>query len=549
MGRVFFLFLFITMLASFNGWCQSYYWVGFSDKNNNPLSLSNPGAFLSERALERRLRQNIAVDSLDLPVNPGYISQVLGEGVTFIHSSKWLNGITVRTDLDSFSDEVIQLPFVKEVQLTKRSFSNKSTRSKFIDQELKNGEVAFDSMQYGESVHQVHQLNLQYLHNNGFMGQGMHIAVLDAGFYRADTLAAFNALWEQGRVLGTYDFVDGDEFIFDGHFHGMSVLSAMAGNVPGKLLGTAPEASYWLFRSEDEYSEFLIEEYNWLAAAEFADSAGVDIINSSLGYFTFDDPEMNHTYASMDGNTTPVTRGANIAVTRGMLVVSSAGNEGRATDSWKYIIAPSDGDNVIGVGAVNKEGIPAPFTSYGPASDGDVKPNVAAVGWNTIIQRSDGSIGTGNGTSFSSPVIAGAVACLWQANRNIAALQIKKAIEMSAHLFLTPDSLIGYGIPDFKLADRLIKETAIEPSRKQGTWGVYPNPASNYIVLQKRVNAVFGKVMLTFYSLDGKLIHMEERNDAAKIVLQNLQMLPPGLLLLQITSGDVSEVVKIYKSH
>ncbi len=549
MSRFFILIFVTSILASLNGWCQSYYWVGFTDKNNSPWSLSNPAEYLSQRAIERRENQNIAIDSLDLPVNPSYIGQVLRSGVSLVHSSKWLNGITIRTDISTFAEEAEQLPFIREVQLTKRNGGQKSIYSKLVVPDFKSGIVVIDSLLYGESSHQVFQINAHYLHNQGYKGEGMHVAVLDAGFYGVDQFVAFDSLRAEGRILGTRDFVEGDHYVYDGHFHGMSVLSAMAGNVPGQLIGTAPKASYWLLRSEDELSEFLIEEDNWIAAAEFADSAGVDVINSSLGYSTFDDPEMNHSYADMDGQTTRVTRGANVAASRGMLVVSSAGNEGRPTNPWKYIIAPSDGDNVLAVGAVNKEGVPAPFTSYGPAYDGDVKPNVAAVGWNTILQRSNGEIGTGNGTSYSSPVMAGAATVLWQANLHATAGQIKSAIEQSAHLFLDPDSLLGYGIPDMKRADRLLEAEVPEKEDIPSVWRVYPNPVSDYIILQKNVSTAFKEVTLSFYTLDGKLVYLKEVPDASKIILTNLYRLPPGLLLLQIRSGDETEVVKINKSR
>jgi serine protease AprX len=546
MMRIVILVIIAYLLTSADVLSQSYYWVGFTDKANSPWALSNPGEYLSQRALERRKNQSIPVDSLDLPVNPEYINQILQRGATLVHSSKWLNGITVKTQDANFSERILSLPFVKEVQLTKRAFSLKSAVNKFEEPFVHGGNLEIDTMLYGLSVHQVGQLNGQFLHNQNFKGQGMQIAVLDAGFYRVDHFPAFDSLWMNGQILGTRDFVGGNH-VFEGHFHGMSVLSTMGGNIPGQLIGSAPKASYWLIRSEDVNSEFLIEEDNWVAAAEFADSAGVDIINSSLGYFRFDDSEMNHTYADMDGNTTRVTRGANIAASRGMLVFSSAGNEGRENNSWKYIIAPSDGDNVIAVGAVNKDGIPAPFSSYGPASDGDVKPNVTAIGWNTIMQRSNGTIGAGNGTSFSSPVMAGAAACLWQANPQATAFQIKKAIEQSAHLYLNPDSVMGYGIPDLKFADKILKSGMPERWITDAIWLVYPNPAHDYLVLQKRTGNFNGKVQIAFYTLEGKLIQKEEKPDAAKIVLQNLHWLPRGLLILQIISGDMAETVKIRK--
>lgn len=548
MKRLKFLIISFFALACLPLWGQSYFWVGFTDKEDTPYSFSFPEDYLSERALLRREKQNIAIDSLDLPPNPDYIQQVINLDATLIHSSKWLNGLTVFTKNDSFQVQAARLPFVREVVLTRPGSVRKSSVDKFADPGSPLDVLEIDTTLYGTSVFQVGQLNGQFLHNQDFRGQGMHIAVLDAGFYNANQYSAFDSLWFNNQVLGVKDFVDKDFDVFEMHYHGMSVLSIMGGNEPGKLIGTAPKASYWLLRSEDIGSEYLIEEDNWVVAAEYADSVGADIINSSLGYFKFDDPTMNHTYADMDGKTTRVTRAANIAASRGMLVFASAGNEGNDI-GWKYIIAPSDGDNVIGVGAVNSDGVPAPFTSHGPASDGDVKPNVSAVGWNTTVQHSNGVIGTGNGTSYSSPVIAGAAACLWQANPEATAGQVKSAIEQSANLYNHPDSLLGYGIPDMKLADQILKTSLLERWDDGGDWLVYPNPVNDYLVLQKKTNVVADEIELAFYTLDGRLIRKNIKSDASKIMLTDLSSIAPGMLILQIISGDAVQAVKIYKSY
>lgn len=357
MRVTFFLVILVVLLGALPAKAQNYYWVAFSDKASTPCSLAFPEEYLSGKALARRLKQDIAIDSLDLPVSPVYIQQVTQLGATLVYTSKWLNGITVKVSNPGFPDEVALLPFVKEVQLTKRSTQTKSVVNKFAEPEISENSLEIDTLVYGYSSHQVGQLNGQFLHNQNFKGQGMTIAVLDAGFYSVDRFSAFDSLWMNGQITGIKNFIkeDTETGFFDGHYHGMSVLSIMGGNVPGELVGTAPKASYWLIRSEDHLTEFLMEEDSWVAAAEFADSVGADIINSSLGYFTFDDPAMNHSYADMDGNTTRVARGANIAASRGMLVFSSAGNEGRESTPWKFIITPSDGDSVIAVGAVNKE--------------------------------------------------------------------------------------------------------------------------------------------------------------------------------------------------
>lgn len=543
-SKFYIAFAVFTMFLSFHSKAQDYYWVAFTDKNNTEYSLSVPEDYLSERAIQRRDRQNIAIDSLDLPVNSNYISEVLNLGVDFIHSSKWLNGITVKVDIDSFETKVLQLPFVKEVQRTKTG-ATKSAVNKFNEWESTDYEP-IDSALYGPSVYQTGIMNGQFLHNQNYKGQGMQIAVLDGGFLNADKYPAFYTLWANDQILGTKDFVDPSVDFFSTHYHGMSVLSCMGGTVQGELVGTATKAFYWLIRSEDVDTEYLIEEDNWVAAAEYADSVGADVINSSLGYYEFDDPAMNHTYADMDGHTTRVAQGANIAVSRGILVFNSAGNEGNK--NWKYIISPADGDSVFAVGAVNKDSIPAYFTSYGPASDGDIKPNGTAIGWNTYLQSSNGLLGYSNGTSFSSPVMAGMGACLWQSVPEARVWEVREAIEKSAHLYANPDSLMGYGIPDFKLAWKYLDEiVSVRTKANEKKWLVFPNPAENYVILERITGNQIGKVEIDVYTVDGKLLKKWEKPGANQIVLNEIQTLPAGLLILKISSGNESEIAKLSK--
>ena len=522
---------------------QEYYWVGFSYKNQTSYSFDEPEKYLSERAIQRRIRQNIPIDSLDLPVNSTYIQQVADLGAELVHASKWLNGITVKSEIDSFSTKVLQLPFVKEVQLTKPDITTKSAFNKFNETEG-NGYLV-DTARYGPSAYQLELMNGQYLHNQNYLGQGMQIAVLDVGFYNADIYSAFDSLWANNQILGTKDFVDPNVNVFRSHYHGMSVLSCMGGNVPGKLIGTAPKASYLLLRTEDNNSEYLIEEDNWVAAAEFADSVGCDVINSSLGYTTFFDSAMDHTYADMDGNTTRVTQGANIAFTKGMLVFTSAGNEGQK--QWKHIVAPSDGDNVIAVGAVNRDSVPAPFTSVGPASDGDVKPNVAGVGWNTYLTNSSGELGYLNGTSFSSPVMAGMAACLWQANPEATAAEMKTVLEMSSHQYNSPDSILGYGIPDMNKAITIMTNLLVEINKQEKKWVAYPNPVTETLFLLTDQSKPEGDIRINIFSIDGKLLHREIKPWSQRIELQNFNSLPSGILLLKVESKGEVETIKISK--
>lgn len=528
-----FVFNFILILAST---AQNYYWIGFTDKNNTSYSLSNPQAYLSDKALERRTKQNIAIDSLDLPVNQSYIDSVLTLGISLVHTSKWLNGMTVKADSTDLADRLSAWSFVKYVQLSKPDQSTKSAHNKF------ENEMPIDTAVYEASVYQVGMLNGQFLHEKNFRGDGMLIAVIDAGFYKANDLPAFDSLWADNRILGTRDFVEPGSDIWTTNYHGMSVLSCMGGNVPGQLIGTAPDASYWLLRSEDNASEFIVEEDNWAVAAEFADSVGVDVINSSLGYYTFDDPLTDHSYADMDGKTTRVTQAANIAASRGMLVFTSAGNE--RDNSWQRIIAPSDGELVIGVGAVDKDLNPAYFTSAGPAASGAVKPNVSAMGYRTIAQFSSGTIGQVSGTSFSSPVMAGIGASLWQMFPEKTAVEIKEAIEMSASQYNSPDSLVGYGIPDMKIAAELLGYQNTETISTSSNWKIYPNPVKNQISILP-CSASAEDLQIDLYSLQGRLLKSWAKNAASKISISDLPDLTTGMYVLRIKGKSTSESFKL----
>ncbi|WP_423126590.1 S8 family serine peptidase [Gaoshiqia sp. Z1-71] len=518
---------------------MDYYWVGFKDKAGTSYSVARPDEFLSRRAIFRREKQHIPVDQSDLPVSPVYLDGLRNVGATIVHCSKWLNGATIKAD-PAVANAVSGLNYIREIQLSRPGMIAKSAHDKFAREKVT---ASIDTSYYGYSVHQIGQLNGQFLHNNGFQGQGIWIALLDAGYYRADQYAVFGSLWADGRLLRTRDFVSPGSNVFAEHYHGMSVLSVMAGNLPGVLIGSAPKASYLLFRTEDVGSEYLIEEDHWVAAAEYADSLGVDVINSSLGYTRFDDAAMDHTYPDMDGRTTRVTRGANMAARKGMLVVTSAGNEGNSF--WNFIGAPADGDLVIGVGAVNSQGLKAPFSSFGPASDGDVKPNVAAMGQGTTIQLSNGYIGYGNGTSFSAPVLAGMAACLWQANPEARAADVKLAIEQSASQYHSPDERLGYGIPDFQLADELLKK---QNSSGRDEWTAAPNPLQTHVWLYRRDGAPDDEITVRLFRPNGSLVYEAQFPPANPIYIPNLTNLPAGLYVADICCNNQSARLKLIKS-
>ncbi|MFI5219677.1 MAG: S8 family serine peptidase, partial [Bacteroidia bacterium] len=378
MKKIFTLLLTFLSLQIF---AQDKYVVRLANKNNSPFSFSNPSAYLSSRAIQRRTNQNIPIDSADLPVNPAYISGISGTGAAILGRTKWLNAVIIQTSSSSVLNAISNLPYVVNVNnVGRHAGGNNIPYNKFSNELLRTDEMyngnanRTASFDYGPSLNQIQMIGGDLMHDNGFTGTGIHIAVIDAGFENADNMDAFDSLFANNQVLGTRDFVDNETNVYDNSSHGSMVLSIIGGNWPGNIVGTAPHAKFWLLRSEDAATEYLIEEYNWAEAAEFADSVGADVINSSLGYTEFDDPAHNHTYNDMDGNTAPSTRAADFAAKKGMIVCNSAGNSGN--DPWNFIGAPADADSILAIGAVDDLENYASFSSNGPTSDGRVKPDV-----------------------------------------------------------------------------------------------------------------------------------------------------------------------------
>lgn len=541
------ILIIVFFLVQITGFAQDlpngYYWVQFKDKNGTPFQVSRPEAFLSQRAIDRRNRQHIAIDETDLPVSPDYLDSLSRKGFQVLHCSKWLNGATIFVPDSIQATKLSNLPFVSSYQFTKPANISKSARLKFNESEISDIPLA----DYGNASNQLIQLNGQYLHNLGFRGKGIQIAVLDAGFFHADRITAFDSLWSSEQILGIRDFVDPKADFYEQNYHGMSVLSCMGGNLPGQFIGTAPDASYYLIRTEDAASEYLIEEDNWVAGAELADSLGADVINSSLGYSEFNDSLMNHTYADLDGNTTRVTLGANMAFQKGILVFCSAGNEG--SESWGKIVSPSDGEDVIGVAAVDKNGIRAGFSSLGPAYGGAIKPNVAAQGSSSFLVTSKEVLGYSSGTSFSSPVLAGMGACLVQANPWANVKQIKAAIEQSASQVSSPDSLLGYGIPDFEKADKYLKMNNVSVLKTNGSFSVSPNPFQDVLYVRNLHPENSKDGLIAIYNLSGTKIHESMFDTTIPFLRINLTDLPDGFLILKVESGDKKEVIKLIKTN
>ena len=536
------VFIFLSIIIFFQVNAQvapNKYRIFLTDKNNNSYSISNPEQFLSEKAINRRINQDIEITENDLPVSDFYIDSLKSFGLIILNKSKWMNSVVVFSTDQELIDTLDNIGFIKSV--------HKIDLMPTIDFSLVNKIKSPDSenvLNYGESGVQISMLSGQVLHQHNFQGQGITIAVIDAGFYNVDILPAFDSLFYNNQIVGTFDFVNRNTEIYSDHSHGMKVLSIIGGNLPGKLIGTAPKANFLLLRSEDADSEYTIEEDNWASAAEFADSAGADIINTSLGYTEFDDPSQNYTYSNMDGNTAFISRAADIAASKGILVVVSAGNSG--DDDWKYISAPADADSVLTVGAVDAYAGYASFSSQGPTSDGRIKPNIAAMGYQTIFQDITGDIARGNGTSFSAPIISGLAACLWQALPNLTNMEIIDLIEQSAHQYSTPDNQLGYGIPDFAKAANITSVPLLdEPILNVN---IYPNPFNSElnIFIPNKIE----KITIKIYNVLQQLVYVKEINDITEtglIRIYSINNLPYGIYIVSISNGVTSIQKRVSK--
>lgn len=417
------------------------YRISLKDKAATTYSLDKPEQYLSEKALERRAKQGLKVDSTDLPVCKAYVDAIRDKGVSVVTTGKWNNTVTVQCEDTTLIDGIASLPFVKETEKVWTEPDSISVRNGDRLKEITNKLTTTNNF-YGAAYRQIAVHKGDSLHAAGFRGEGMTIAVIDGGFYNVDGMKALKDV----NILGTKDFVDSHSDIYAENYHGMMVLSCMATNQPYSIVGTAPAASYWLLRSEDVDTENLVEQDYWASAIEFADSVGVDVINTSLGYREFDDKSKNYQYRNLDGRFALMSRSAGMAADKGMVVVCSAGNEG--VKPWKKITPPADAFNVIAVAAIDSSLVNAPFSSVGNTTDGRVKPDVAAIGLGTAVMDTPGTITHANGTSFAAPTMCGLVACLWQSCPKLTAKQLIELIRESGDRVDYPDNIYGYGIPD-----------------------------------------------------------------------------------------------------
>lgn len=418
--------------------------VSLKDKKGSEHSLKHPERFLSEKALRRRERQHLAVDSTDLPLSKKYINKLTKEGLHVIGGSKWNNTVLIKSTEADLAPKLSRFTFVTncvKVFTAPDSIFLSRTDSVVVDSVAMTETSAH---RYGRGQHQIEMLNGIKLHDAGFKGEGMLIAIVDGGYMNVNRIDYFKNV----KIIGQRDFVyPYTANLYDEADHGTMVLSDMGANVEGKFIGTAPHASFVLLRSEDGRTESLAEEDYWAQAVEYADSVGADVLNSSLGYSRFDDKSTNHKYVEQDGKTALISRTASMIAGKGMLLVNSAGNEGMGT--WKRTNFPADATDILAVAALSADSVNAKFSSVGPSYDGRVKPDVAAQGVKSTVIDGTGIITTANGTSFASPITCGMVACLWQALPHKTAIEIMDLVRKSADRASTPDNIYGYGIPDY----------------------------------------------------------------------------------------------------
>lgn len=533
---IFLNFLFLPLVTSAQH--LSTYQIELLNKGTNTIQ----DVQLSSKSLKRRQNQQIKLNARDIPVFKPYIQSIGEHQVQLIFTSRWSNSVFIETTPDQI-DLIKALPFVKNVSISEEIHSG-LTQIPTIDF-TPRAKSAFDGISdYFFADPQITQIEGKTLHTYGYKGDGITIAVFDAGFYKVNEHPVFEKAFDENRIQAGPDFVRGNGELVNYTFsaHGEMVLSTMAGSLNGTYIGTAPEANYILIRTENAPTESLIEEYYWLQAAEYADSVGVDMINSSLGYTVFNDTLENHTYEQMNGDFTLITQAADWAAETGILVVNSAGNSGNS--NWYYIGAPADGDSVFSIGAVDMDGISADFSSHGPTYDGRVKPNVVGHGAGVYVASGLADYGPSNGTSFSGPVICGMTASLWQYLKtiepNISNMEVIKRIEESAHLYPSYNEDYGYGIPNYHNIVPGITPNKLPPE----IVGLYPNPFNETITVHQNF---IQNDRIEIYSSTGQLLAQKDIQNICESSSISTTHLPKGVYFIAIQAKSKNNVLKAIK--
>ena len=529
MRHISLLLVWLSLIVFVSAQDATCYRIYLSDKNNTPYSIDNPSEYLSQRAIDKRERFNIPITEQDLPINPEYKQQILAlhPRMQPLAVSKWMNTFTVYCPDSTVVPQILNLPFVDSIMAVGAYILNDAPSAKIPEIQpsiVQNTLIPTkNSLDYGYGFGQIAFHNGHLLHEAGFLGEGMLIAVIDGGFYGIETISFFQEMVNDGRFYGHYslmpDFMD--NWISGwSEIHGTLVTSAIAANTSGELIGTAPAASYALIHTEWVGSEELVEEDFWANGAEIADSIGADVINSSLGYRSFPDfPQSDITYADMDGLNSIASRCATILGQKGVIVCIAAGNDG--DNQYYHIGRPADAVDILCVGASTVDSVIAGFSSHGPSYDGRVKPDITSVGVNTYCYYPENLLITENGTSLATPVATGLCACLWQAMPQYTASEMMQIIRENSHLYNHPNTEYGYGIPDFyKAYTTHVGINDYNPLKIS----VYPNPVTDQLNI---VNPDGNIQTVTLYNTSGQLV-LQTAVSHSPILEINVTSLPKG---------------------
>jgi len=533
-----FSFLFFLVI---NAYAQEDALVFFQDKENVDTALQNPISILTQKAIDRKLMHNSPIDARDVPVNETYITTIKGiPGITVFAKSKWMNCVYVRGNLQDL-DALEGLDFVTHLEYADKSLNlvpipGGSTKDK-LSVENKANSIVYD---YGAATNQVEMIAANYLHQQDFTGEGIDIAVLDSGFPGVLTNPAFDPILDQGRLLGTYNFISREESVDTSSSHGSKTFSDIGGYLQNQFVGTAPGASFYLYVTEDVTQENPVEEAWWVEALERADSLGVRIVNTSLGYQDYDNPAYTHSYEDLNGFTTIAARGANHAFDKGMLLLTSAGNDGQ---SFGFVATPADAPGCLSIGAVDQDGEYAGFSSYGPNASGLRKPDVMAQGVSAAVVDQNGAVDFNSGTSFSSPIMAGAIASLWQSRPEVTNAQIMQIVRASAHLFENPTDLMGYGIPNFETAYNALQILGAQADFLEIQFAMYPNPAQDIVSFSIPL-AIEKATVRIFTSIGQQVLSSEISANQNTIDISDINS---GTYIVSVESGGTKNSFKLIK--
>ena len=540
-GKIWYLSLLLMCSALEAPAQDNRYMVFFTDKAGITETVSKPIEFLSEKAIARRLEEGIDITERDLPVQRNYLDGLRNAGADVLYTTRWMNGALVHCTAAELS-AVEGLPYVDHVEFVAPPVKDPSGGRRSFNLRRKSNDIGV------ETEIQLQMIGVDRMHQANFTGRGVTIAILDSGFPGVDVIPAFQQVFTDGRILRdvSYDFVHRSTDVFQYDSHGTEVLSVIGGSIADAFIGGAYGATFQLFVTEDVPTEYRIEEYNWLFAVEKADSAGADIIHSSLGYYDFDDPAMNYTLAQMDGKSTVISKAAQWAADRGIVVVTSAGNEGNIP-TWRIITAPADAVDVLAIGGVNSSGQKTNSSSIGPSSDNRIKPDLVALGQGVKVVKPSGQISTVSGTSLSAPLVTSLVAGVMEAYPELSSKEVVALLKQTASQANQPDNLLGYGIPNFQAVVNF-KEQDRTQSRP---FEIYPNPmkADDTLTISPLDPEIFDSCEIELVSSQGQVLirHAVSFNWLNRRYKTTLAGLAPGVYYLRVFSEKRKDTFKLVK--